>query len=154
MKKYKFFWKGILSNWAKSKFRIFDIGVTFNSGEQYMMYQKAMLFNDVSTANKILNSNNPRIIKQLGREVINFNSEIWDDLKYDILKFGLKNRFEQDLIAKSELLKYKGCIFVEASPFDRIWGIGFDEENALNNIDNWGENLLGKILTELSLEIM
>ena len=81
------------------------------------------------------------------------DNKIWDKIKYDLVKIGLYNRFTQDLVAKEELLKHKGKIFVEASPYDRIWGIGYTKEEAIDNIDNWGENLLGKILTELSNEI-
>lgn len=47
-------------------------------------------------------------------------------------------------------IKYKGKTFVEASPFDRIWGIGFGEENAPDDETLWeGMNLLGKVLTEI-----
>jgi predicted NAD-dependent protein-ADP-ribosyltransferase YbiA (DUF1768 family) len=52
----------------------------------------------------------------------------------------------------SYLLNYKDFEIVEASPEDRIWGIGFYAENAISNFDKWGENLLGKILTELCIE--
>jgi ribA/ribD-fused uncharacterized protein len=51
------------------------------------------------------------------------------------------------------LLENKGKTFVEASPYDKIWGIGYDVENAIENLNDWGQNLLGKILTELSNEI-
>lgn len=148
---YYFFWKAKIGNWTPSIFCV--DGITFNCGEQYMMYKKAMLFSDFSMAEKILKESDPKTIKSLGRKVHNFNSEIWDKYKYQIVKYGLKERFIQDLVAKEALLKYKGKMFVEASPYDRIWGIGYDKDSALDNIDNWGENLLGKILTELSNEI-
>lgn len=35
---------------------------------------------------------------------------------------------------------------VEASPLDRIWGIGFAEEDAEGKREVWGENLLGRAL--------
>lgn len=35
---------------------------------------------------------------------------------------------------------------VEASPMDRIWGVGFAEKNAGANRHRWGQNLLGKAL--------
>lgn len=151
MEIYHFFWKGYLSNWARVNF--VHNGVKYNCGEQMMMHLKALLFNDKIVAEKILLTSNPKEIKALGREVKNFDQNTWNDNKYSLVKNGLKSRFEQDYKSKSELLKNKGKIFVEASPFDRIWGIGFDEETALENKDDWGENLLGKILTELSNEI-
>jgi ribA/ribD-fused uncharacterized protein len=35
---------------------------------------------------------------------------------------------------------------VEASPRDRIWGVGFGEKNAGRSRAKWGQNLLGKAL--------
>jgi len=58
-KNYKFFLKGEFSNWFPSIF-IAD-GVTYNCGEQYMMHQKAMWFNDIDVARKIMNSNSHKI---------------------------------------------------------------------------------------------
>lgn len=150
-KKYKFFWGGIFSNWYVADF-VID-GITYNCGEQYMMYQKAMFFNDIKTADEILEEIVPSEQKALGRQVKNYNDSKWSKVRYDIVKKGLKEKFTQNSSAKKMLLKYKGYQFVEASPKDRIWGIGFDSYVALDNIDNWGENLLGKILTELAQEI-
>lgn len=67
------------------------------------------------------------------------------------MKLAVSNKFHQNENLKKQLLdtKYDGKIFVEASPYDKIWGIGYKESEAEKNVDNWGENLLGKILTEL-----
>ena len=149
--KYHFFWGGIYSNWAKLPFtlEIDEQEISFNCGEQYMMYCKANLFNDYESAIKILKESNPRAQKQLGRKVKNFNSKLWDESKYMIMYIGLKAKFEQNLKIKEQLLKEDCDLFVEASPYDRIWGIGYNEEDALDNIDTWGENLLGRIITDV-----
>lgn len=149
--KYKFFWGGVFSNWYPSKFTVDNI--EYNCGEQYMMYQKAMLFNDKGIANEIMNTIIPKCQKSLGKQVKNFDSVTWDKYKYPLVKKGLREKFKQNPILKEELLKYKRYEIVESSPFDRIWGIGYSENDALNNIENWGENLLGKILTELCEEL-
>ena len=149
--KYKFFWSGIFSNWHPSEF-IID-GITFNSGEQWMMVQKAKTFNDVISIDKILSETNPKIQKQLGRYVKNFDADIWDEVKYGLVKIGLREKFLQNEDMLKYLLEYDGYQMVEASPYDRIWGIGFLDKDAIGNINDWGENLLGKILTELSIEL-
>jgi ribA/ribD-fused uncharacterized protein len=149
---YHLFWKSKLSNWTKSYFN--HEGYGYCCGEQMMMHQKALLFKDYEIALKIMQSGNPKEIKALGRQVKNFNVKVWDDCKRQIVQNGLYARFTQDKEAKAELLKYKGKIFVEASPYDRIWGIGYTKEDAINNLENWGENLLGKILTYLSVQIV
>lgn len=151
MENYHFFWRGILSNWTYSEFT--HLGFKYNCGEQMMMHQKALLFNDHIIALQIMDSVSPSYIQSLGRMIRNFDPVIWDEKKKDIVKAGLISRFTQDLVAKEALLKHKGKVFVEASPYDKIWGIGYTNQEALDNFDEWGENLLGVILTEISNEI-
>jgi hypothetical protein len=107
----------------------------------------------IETAEKILAEPHPRNQKKLGREVKNFNKLTWDDMCYDLVKDGLREKFNQNPDLKEYLLKYKGYTIVEASPEDAIWGIGFGEWEALDQIDNWGKNYLGKICTELANEL-
>ena len=149
--KYTFFWNGIFSNWHRSTFKV--DGVTFNCGEQYMMYMKSIVFHDFDSAEKIMNEEHPRRQKALGKLVKNFNKKTWDDLCYDIVKDGLREKFKQNPDMKEYLISCKDTIIVEASPEDRIWGIGYGEWEALENIDDWGQNLLGKICTELANEL-
>lgn len=149
--KYKFFWNGLFSNWHECYFTV--DGTRFNCGEQYMMYAKASTFSDGTTAGKIMLEPSPKKQKELGRQVKDFNPQVWDNVKYDLVKKGLKEKFLQNPEFKDYLLKYKGYVLVEASPYDRIWGIGFYDYEAIQNIDNWGENLLGKVLTELAAEL-
>jgi hypothetical protein len=152
MAKYHFFWQSQspFSNWYNKPF-IYK-GKTFVCSEQAMMYEKALLFKDAEIAAEILLSKNPKDQKALGRKIRNFNDKIWNTKKYSIVKEILTAKFS-DPVLKKILLKYKGYELVEASPYDRIWGIGYEEKDALDNIDNWGKNLLGVILTELSNEL-
>jgi len=148
---YMFFWSGIFSNWYVSDFIV--NGITYNCGEQYMMHQKALTFNDKKTAKEIMEELMPNLQKQLGRKVKNYNDSVWNRVRYDVVKKGLREKFKQNENSKAYLLKYKDYQIVEASPYDRIWGIGYYEQDAIKNFDNWGENLLGKMLTELAQEI-
>lgn len=151
MQNFHFFYNGYFSNWHYCDFIIDNI--KYNCAEQYMMYQKAMYFKDIETANKIIKCQSPKKQKAFGRQVKNFNQLAWDKVKYNLVKNGIRQKFMQNKYLKDYLLLYKNRILVEASPYDRIWGIGFNEDNAIANIKNWGENLLGKILTELCNEI-
>lgn len=150
--KYRFFWGGIYSNWYPCYFTV--DGLTYNCSEQFMMYHKALLFNDEETAIKIFASESAREQKALGRQIKNYDQHRWDVVKYRIVKDGCRAKFEQNFPLFEQLKKDEGKIFVEASPKDAIWGIGFDEDHALANKDKWGQNLLGKLLTELSKEIV
>lgn len=148
---YFFFWGGELSNWYPRYFIV--NGIQYNCMEQYMMHQKALFFKDVEVAEKILEERKPNRHKYFGRCVRRFNEKRWSKVKYDLVKVGIRAKFEQDSKLRSTLLQYKGMTIVEASPYDRIWGIGYIERDAIDNIDNWGENLLGKILTEVCSEL-
>lgn len=149
--KYKFFWGGVFSNWHPSTFVVNDI--SYNCAEQYMMHMKAMTFGDTKTASLILTATHPKEQKKLGRKVANYDETKWASVRYDLVKLGVKEKFLQNPLLKAELLKHKGYIYIEASPYDKIWGVGYDEANALNNINDWGMNLLGNMLTELSNEL-
>ncbi len=121
-----------------------------------MMYGKAILFRDIDSANKILSTNNVREQKQLGRQVKNFNKEIWDLNATSIVYNGNKEKFRQNKEFLNLLLSTKGQTIVEASPDDNIWGIGLtkDQEES-KSIFTWkGTNWLGIILTELREEIL
>ena len=149
--KYHFFWGGIYSNWYKAPFvmHVNNKDIEFNCAEQYMMYLKAHLSNDIESMKLVMKTKNPREQKALGRKVKNFNSSHWDKVKYNLMLLGLIEKFKQNTDLKEQLLREDCDLFVEASPYDRIWGIGYNEEDALSNIDNWGENILGILITNV-----
>lgn len=93
--KHVFFWNGWPSNWCKAPFKAkLDDGsfFTFQTSEQYFMWRKAIFFGDEDTAKKILESTSPKIAKQLGREVANFDEDDWGitSVKYEIFKNSKK----------------------------------------------------------------
>jgi len=155
MEKFEFFWKGPLSQWKKSTF-VDKNAIEYNCAEQYMMYQKAILFHDFETAKLIFNTKHPREQKDLGRKIKNFNQIIWDQHKFDIVYQGNFFKFTQDHLLLDNLFKTKGKTLVEASPYDSIWGVGLAEDNPkIMNKENWrGENLLGYILTKLREDLI
>lgn len=141
--------KSCLSQWYKSGFIIDD--VKYCCMEQYMMAEKAKLFNDSETLNLIMDETDQKTIKDLGRMVKNFNSNIWDENKYNIVLKGNFAKFSQNNNLKDFLLSTNDSIIVEASPYDKVWGIGMkqDDKNILD-VSKWkGENLLGFALMEV-----
>lgn len=154
MNEYTFFWNGPFSQWYPSKFSV--DGIAFNCAEQYMMYMKALTFKDEEIAEKILNSNSPKEQKALGRQVKNFDENIWSDVCKLIVRNGNYFKFTQNPELFEVLKKTYPTILVEASPYDFIWGIGLDEETAKNTPSHlWpGKNYLGLILTKLRNELI
>lgn len=119
------------------------------------MYHKAILFNDPDVAQEILKSaDDPKLVKALGRTVKGFTQTIWDEKKLEIVLTGNREKFLQNSELKELLLSTEGKELVEASPMDRIWGIGFGAKNALKNRHRWGRNLLGKVLMQVREELL
>jgi len=150
---YVFFYKGQYSQWHACWFR--ENNTWFNCAEQYMMYKKALLFEDLVKAALILNSNHPSEHQKIGRMVSNYDQKIWDDNKSRIVYEGNLLKFKQNPFLKKKMLEMGSRIFVEASPVDRIWGVGLREDDPLIlDPDNWrGQNLLGEALTKVKSEL-
>ena len=145
--------KSCLSQWYPCKFK--DETMEYNTAEQYMMIQKAKLFEDNETLNEIIKAKTPQEYKKLGRKVKNYNNKIWNEKKFDIVVNGNMLKFSQNEELKNFLLSTNNKILAEASPYDKIWGIGIGEDDKdAYNIDKWkGENLLGKALMKVREEL-
>jgi ribA/ribD-fused uncharacterized protein len=151
---YVFFWDGPFSQWAYSRFTI--DGMTFNTCEQWMMYNKAIMFNDELIVQRIMNTRDPSMQKLLGKKVKGFNDQRWMEDAYNIVKRGNLAKFQQNVDFMNALIETKGKILVEASPYDTRWGIGMGaNDTGVEDPANWrGLNLLGKAITEVRVELL
>jgi len=142
------------SQWYRSTFT--SDGLTFHCAEQYMMHGKAKLFGDEEIAREILAADHPRKHKALGRKVRNFDDRVWKQEREGIVMAGNRAKFTQDPALRAQLLATAGTTLVEASPYDRIWGIGLSASDPrAQDPSQWrGQNLLGKILTKLRDELL
>jgi ribA/ribD-fused uncharacterized protein len=141
--------KTCMSQWWPSTF--YENSITYKTAEHYMMAQKADLFGDKDIFERILLKEHPKDVKDLGRQIRNFEATVWDLRKYEIVMRGNYLKFSQNDALKQFLTQTKNKILVEASPVDSIWGIGLAEDNPLSlNPKEWkGENLLGFALMEV-----
>jgi predicted NAD-dependent protein-ADP-ribosyltransferase YbiA (DUF1768 family) len=163
--------KGWLSQWYECEFTDPD-GIVYKSAEHYMMYHKAILFNDPATGQLILDSTTPDVTRALGRKVANFDESVWKANRERIVEDGTRHKFtrpvseeglrygvnpDAELIApmtlRGLLLATGDREIVEASPMDKIWGIGFGERKADGSRKRWGLNLLGKALVKVRGEL-
>ena len=142
------------SQWYRCTFTVGEN--TFNCAEQYMMHGKALLFADRETAAKILAADHPRQHKALGRKVKPFDDATWKRERAAIVRAGNHAKFTQNAELLDQLLATKGTTLVEASPYDKIWGIGLaaTDPRAKDPALWRGQNLLGKILTELRDQLL
>ena len=141
------------SQWQYSEFVVGDLN--FTCTEQYMMAFKAQLFGDKEIEKEILETHDPRRMKSLGRKVKNFDNQTWDKEKYSIVLNGNYYKFTQNKDMRDILIATGDKIIVEASPLDKIWGIGYSEKNpSACDPKSWrGLNLLGFALMEVRDEI-
>lgn len=167
--KFVLFWGGELSNFYKCDppiiFRNPLCGpfenptnkrfgsISFPTSEHLFMYLKAVYFRDYDIAAKILETEEPKEAKALGRRVSGFSEEEWEKVRYQAMFSAVYYKAYCNVEFKNFLLKdeWKELEFVEASPHDRIWGIGLSERDPDAAVrKKWkGLNLLGKALCEV-----
>lgn len=143
--RFVFFWNppDPLSQWTPSTFKVDD--VRYVNAEQFMMAEKARLFDDQESLARILATTSPREHKSLGRAVRGFDQEKWAAHRETVVVRGNLAKFSQDQDLQRELCKSGERVLVEASPFDQIWGIGLaaDDPRAQDPAKWRGQNLLG-----------
>lgn len=129
---------------------------SYPTAEHWMMAEKARIFNDPDSLRKILDAPDPRSAKAIGRKVSGFDPRIWDNHKRLAVFTGNYAKFSQHTDLRDYLLTTGGTILVEASPKDKIWGIGLSatSASALDPTRWQGENLLGFVLTEVREKLL
>ena len=158
--KYLFFWghqaapdgsvtKSCFSQWWPAPFTL--EGHTYGTAEHYMMAGKARLFGDAEMEEKILKASHPKQAKMLGRKAKGFDETAWVAKRFELVVAGNEGKFAQHEDLKAFLLGTGQRVLVEASPVDKIWGIGMkgDDERAEKPQEWRGLNLLGFALMEV-----
>jgi len=137
-----------LSQWYPAPFTL--DGLRFATAEHYMMWSKARLFEDGARAAEVLEAPSPAAAKRIGRSVSKFDEGVWKRHRFDIVSRASAAKFGQHAQLGAFLLGTKDRVLVEASPRDRIWGIGLaaDDERAENPLLWRGLNLLGFALMQ------
>ena len=143
------FTKSCFSQWWVAPFEV--DGIVYQTAEHWMMVGKARLFGDEAAVAKILAAGTPAAAKKGGRLVKDFVPEIWDKHKFELVVAGNWHKFSQHAALKEFLLNTGEQVLVEASPVDKIWGIGMAGDHpAARDPAKWkGENLLGFALMEV-----
>jgi ribA/ribD-fused uncharacterized protein len=158
--RYVFFWRTsdpgnskVLGQWQPAAFDY--AAAHYSCTEQFMMAEKARLFGDKTNEAKILSSTDPAKMKALGRKVTNFEPDLWDKAKHTIVLTGNYQKFAQNKVLRQYLLSTGDAVLAEASPIDKIWGIGLSmDDPKAKDLRSWnGQNLLGFALMEVRDEI-
>ena len=142
--------KSCFSQWWSGHPFVVD-GVRYATAEHFMMAEKARLFRDNDTLTEILAARSPALAKKLGRQVTSFDDKVWLRHRWDIVVQGNTAKFAQHEALRTFLLLTGDRVLVEASPYDRIWGIGMAATDPnVEKPESWkGLNLLGFALMEV-----
>lgn len=134
---------GCLSQWWPCRFEV--NAVPYTTAEQFMMASKARLFGDVRVLERILSERSPSRAKAWGRSVRPFDGQVWERHRFDVVTVASVAKFGSDGALRAHLLGTNDALLVEASPRDRIWGVGLSRDNPLvHEPAKWrGRNLLG-----------
>ena len=134
---------GCLSQWWPSPFTV--DGVTYATAEHWMMAGKARLFGDGDAVARVLGAGHPSQAKSAGRLVRGFDEGVWARERVGIVVEGSVRKFSADAELRGFLLGTGERVLVEASPVDRVWGIGLAADDvAAGDPERWrGPNLLG-----------
>jgi hypothetical protein len=139
----------VLSQWWAAPFDV--DGVTYPTAEHWMMAEKARLSGDEDSLALILAAEHPGEAKALGREVAPFDSDRWDAVRYDVVVRGNLAKFTAHDDLRAYLLSTAPKALVEASPVDRVWGVGWSARDVeAQRPSAWrGSNLLGFALMDV-----
>lgn len=135
----------VLSQWWPARIHDAVEGCTYLSAEHYMMAGKARLFGDEGTRAAILAAATPAQAKALGRTVRGFDEQVWERERFRLVCAASVAKFAQDRNLHTYLVDTGDAVLVEASPVDRIWGIGLAaaDPRARQPAEWQGLNLLG-----------
>lgn len=161
---FTFFWRSAspFSQWHPATFRAPDpwsgpggAEVEFGNAEQWMMACKAAHFRDRLTYERIMATRDPYQAKQLGRAVKPFHAGEWNRVAREYVRVGNLAKFSQNAHLRAALLATGDTILAEASPSDRVWGIGLGQDHPDARIPSrWrGTNWLGEVLMEVRAEL-
>lgn len=156
---YVFFWghqrskNGVtascFSQWYEAKFVVDRL--VYLTAEHFMMAEKAALFGDQEIRDRILKARTPDAAKALGRKVRGFDDVLWLQHRFSIVLRANEEKFGQNPELHEFLNQTGNRILVEASPVDKVWGIGLAQDHKHAGDPNlWqGLNLLGFALMQV-----
>lgn len=145
---------GCFCNWYPAEFDY--AGRHYLHSEQFMMYQKVMMFGQTELGEEIMRTPDPEQCKILGREFFDgFDAALWKKTRFVVVKRGIRAKFSQNPQMMEVLLATGNAILAECSPRDKDWGILLSTSDPeVQDITKWrGENLLGQVLMEVREEL-
>ena len=145
--------KSCFSQWYPAAFRVGEH--VYATAEHYMMAQKALLFGDEDVFERVLQAAHPKEVKALGWQVRHYQQDVWEAQRFSVVKTANTAKFSKYTDLQAFLLATGERVLVEASPVDKIWGIGLAADHAhAAQPQKWqGLNLLGFALMQVRIQL-
>ena len=145
--------KSPLSNFNK-KYPIQIDGTTYNCNEQFIQSQKAELFGDNRAKDRIMASDNPREMKDLGKRIRGYVDSEWKEATENVISECIRRKVYDHQEVQDYLMTTNDKIIGEGTS-DPHFGIGLHiSDSRVLNYNEWqGHNLMGKALMEVRSEI-
>ena len=139
----------VFSNSYKCNFQY--EGVDYNCSEQAYMALKSRFFGDEARASAIMATDDPKVMKRIGRQVASFDQAVWDKTSRQVMSRVCEAKFRSNPKLCEALLATSGTVLVECSPWDYRWGIrlGILDPRSNDHHDWLGANRLGFILSKI-----
>lgn len=140
---------GYLSNWYSAPFDL--DGIHYSSTEQYIMYQKCLLFGDEVSAAAVMATDDPAKQQKIGQGASGYIHAVWTGARQTIAMRGLLAKFRQNEELKQRLLETGDAWLVECAGSDKNWACGIRlNDDRRFDAENWnGQNILGFALMEV-----
>ena len=138
-----------LSNWnTEYPFRIGQ--QEYICVEQYVMEEKAYNFGDSAAAERIREETNPRAMKNIGKQIKNYDHQEWLNMVEDVTYKALKAKFNDPRAAGAkDFLLETGERRIGEANTDAYWGTGVDHRDP-NALTHWtGGNAIGNMLVQI-----
>jgi len=126
-------------------------GIHFTSVEQFIMYQKCLIFGDANSANQILSTDDTAKQQKIGRNAKGYIGNVWAGMRQMVVFRGLMEKFRQNEDLKQKLIDTGDAWLVECAGSDKIWACGIRlNDDRRFDVANWdGQNILGFALMEV-----
>ena len=144
---------GYLSNWSDAGFELMER--RFSTTEHWIMWQKARVMGDESTAAAILKAHGPKQAKALGGQASPYDDVVWCDVREELAYVGVRETFLQNPDLARQLLATGDLVLAEASPYDHVWGVGISvSDKGFSDMTGWnGQNLQGRICMRVRADL-
>lgn len=154
------FWQGeLFSNFVDcANSPIIINGRPFRWSEQIFMLIKTIYFYNKGILSdkqyskflsELFNADSPMDTKKVGRSLPLTDADLaeWNDISRDAMYYANWYKYQNNE-RRAQLEATNGRRLVEASPYDKIWGVGFKVQDFRRG-NCQGENRLGSVLEEL-----